>query len=95
MARLIITNSQECAFHLDVFIIIILSFKKRILYEKYKRSMLAEIGYPIILHKEGKISDSALDKALDALQPAQTVEQVEKRNIIRYSNCGKSKSTTS
>ena len=41
------------------------------------------------LHKEGKIRDSALDKALNALQPAQNVEQVEKRSIIRYSNAEK------
>ena len=57
--------------------------------------MSVEIAYLINLRKEEKISDSALDKALNALKPAQTVGPVEKRNIIRYSNCGKSKSTTS
>ena len=38
--------------------------------------MSTEITYLINLHKEGKIDDSALNKALDALQPAsaQTVE---------------------
>ena len=38
--------------------------------------MSAEITYLINLHKEGKIDDSALNKALNALQPAsaQTVE---------------------
>ena len=41
--------------------------------------MRAEIAYHIILHKEGKISDSALDKALNALQPAQNKEPVEKK----------------
>ena len=41
--------------------------------------MNSEIGYLIILHKEGKICESALDKALNALQPAQNVEQVEKK----------------
>ena len=38
--------------------------------------MSAEITYLINLHKKGKIDDSALNKALNALQPAsaQTVE---------------------
>ena len=38
--------------------------------------MSVEITYLINLHKEGKIDDSALNKALNALQPAsaQTVE---------------------
>ena len=36
--------------------------------------MNAEIKYQINLHKEGKIGDNALDKALNALQPTQTVE---------------------
>ena len=39
--------------------------------------MSAEIINLINLHKEWKLSDSALDKALNALQPAQNVEQVE------------------
>ena len=41
--------------------------------------MNTEIAYLINLHKEGKISDSALDKALNVLKPAQNVEQVEKK----------------
>ena len=40
--------------------------------------MSVKIAYLINPHKEGKVSDSALDKALNALQPAQNVEQVEK-----------------
>ena len=54
--------------------------------------MSAEIAHLINLHKEWKL---AIDKALNALKPAQNVEQVERSNLIRYSNCGKSKSTTS
>ena len=39
-----------------------------------KENVSAEIKYLINLHKEGKIDDSALDKALNALQPTQTVK---------------------
>ena len=38
------------------------------------KEMSAEIKYLINLHKEGKIGDSALYKALNALQPTQTVK---------------------
>ena len=38
--------------------------------------MSVEITYLINLHKEGKIDDSALNKALNALQPA-SAETVE------------------
>ena len=40
------------------------------------RTMSSEITYLINLHKEGKIDDNALNKALNALQPtpAQTTE---------------------
>ena len=41
--------------------------------------MCAKIAYMINLHLEGKISDGALDKALNALQPAQNVKPVEKK----------------
>ena len=40
--------------------------------------MSAEIAYLINLHKRRKL-ESALDKVLNALQPAQNVEQVEKK----------------
>ena len=43
--------------------------------------MSAEIAYLANLHKEGKISDSALDKALNALQPAQNGKTVGKKVI--------------
>ena len=39
-----------------------------------KENMSAKIKYLKNLHKEGKIDDSALDKALNALQPTQTGE---------------------
>ena len=38
--------------------------------------MSVKIAYLINPHEEGGVSDSALDKALNALQPAQNVEQV-------------------
>ena len=39
-------------------------------YNKKERNMSTEIVYLLNLHKDGKIDDSALNKALNALQPS-------------------------
>ena len=38
---------------------------------------MGEVEYLLNLHKEGKIDDSALNKALNVLQPTKTVESVQ------------------
>ena len=70
-----LSPTRKNAHSIFCFIIIIFPFKNKIIIIKQK-NMSAEITYLINLHKEGKIDDSALNKALNALQPAsaQTVE---------------------
>ena len=64
-------------FFIFMFLLSLFFLLNKKYYIKKDKNMSAEIIYLMNLHKEWKLSDSALDKALNALQPAQNVEQVE------------------